>query len=102
MSGSDTVNGRGWVTVQDFMPMSFYLTFGFHCDWPRIISLQVLTDNISFIKQNNQTSDCIEYVLLMDTGNCNRFYRQTTLTDLIGGESLDLITEWFDVYKTYN
>ena len=39
MSGADTVNCRGRVIVQDFIPRNFYLTFGFRCNWPRIHSL---------------------------------------------------------------
>ena len=42
MSGSDTVNCRGRVTVQDYMPRDFHLTFGFECHFLPIHSLQGL------------------------------------------------------------
>ena len=95
LSGSDTVNCSGRVNVQDYIPRNFYLTFGFHCNWPRIYSLQGLTYNISFFDQNNGTSDCIDYSVIPRSGVCSRFYKKTSLPNLIGDEDLEHYEEYF-------
>ena len=50
LSGADIVNCRGRVTVQDYIPRNFYLTFAFSCYLPPIYSLNGLRYNISFSK----------------------------------------------------
>ena len=101
MSGADTVNCRGRVTVQDYIPRNFYLTFGFHWDYASVNSLQGLTYNINFTKQSNNTSGCIKYTEKFRPNTCSRIYHKTSLPNLIGDESLDQIFEYFDVYKAY-
>ena len=101
MSGADTVDCRGKVAVQDYIPSNFYLTFGFHCDYASLNSLQGLTYNINFTKQSNNTSGCIKYSEKFSTNVCSRIYHKTSLPNLIGDESLDQIFEYFDVYKAY-
>ena len=99
LSGADTVNCRGRVTVQDYIPRDFHLTFGFHCHWPRIYSLKGLWYNISFTRQTNKTESCIQYAEKFHTKVCSRLYQQTSLPNLIGDESMDQIFEYFDVYN---
>ena len=102
LSEADTVNCRGKVTVQDYIPSHFYSTFRFLCNKIILLSsLQGLTYNISFTKQSNNTSGCIKYSEKFYTKVCSRLYHQTSLPNLIGDESLDQILEYFDLYKAY-
>ena len=82
LSGSDTVNCRGRVTVQDYIPSNFYLTFGFDCEGPHIYSLQGLRYNISFSNKSNKTSDCLDYSVIPWNGTCSKFYKETSLPNL--------------------
>ena len=88
------MNCRGRVTVQDYIPRNFYLTFGFHCDWPRIHSLQGLKYNISFSKQSNETSGCIYHSVGYKSAICDKLFPQTYLPNLIGDETLDQVLEY--------
>ena len=101
LSGTDTVNCRGQIKIQDYIPWNFELTFGFGCDWPRIYSLQGLTYNISFTKQSNDTNNCIKYSEKFHPNACTRFYNEIALPNLFGEYSLDLLIKTFDVYKAY-
>ena len=67
LSGTDTVNCRGRAAVQDYILRSFR-SFGFHCDWPRIHSLQGLEYNISFTDQSNDTNTCTDYSIFRYIG----------------------------------
>ena len=100
LSGSDTVNCSGIVTVQDYMPRNFYLTFGFHCDYPSI-SLSGLVYNISFSNQRNGTSGCVDYTDLHNTIVCSRLYSQTSFPNLMGVEQLDEIEDFLIMLQTY-
>ena len=60
-SGVDIMSCRGRVNVQDYIPRNFSQTFGFHCDWPRINSLQGLRYKVSVTKQSNETNSCMNY-----------------------------------------
>ena len=82
--GVNTVNCRGRVNVQDYIPRTFYLSFGFICDYPSIYSLRGLRYNISFTKQSNETSNCIDYSAISQSRVCNRFYKETSLPNLVG------------------
>ena len=95
LSGSDTVNCRGRVTVQDYIPRNFHLTFGFHCDWPRIYSLNGLRYNISFFNQSNRTSGCTDYSVIRRSRACSRFYKETSVPNLIGEEDLGNYEDYF-------
>ena len=95
MSGSDTVNCRGRVNIQDYMPSNFYLSFGFDCRWPRIYSLQGLRYNISFSNKSNKTSDCIDYSKIPLNGTCSKFYKETSLPNLLGDETMDHYENYF-------
>ena len=88
LSGPDTVNCRGRVTVQDYIPRNFYLTFGFDCKWSRIYSLQGLRYNISFSNKSNKTTDCIDYSKIPGSETCSKFYKGTSLPNLGGGMKL--------------
>ena len=83
------------------MPRSYYLTFGFHCDRPRINSLKGFRYDISFTNQSNEINSCTEYALLGFTGECSKFYRQTTLPNLVGDSELDKILEYLKLFKVY-
>ena len=100
-SGSDNVNCRGEVTIQDYIPRNFFLTFGFRCNVLHGSSLKDLTYTISFTEQSNKTNSCIKYSEKFHTNACNMFYHETSMPNLIGDESLDQISEYFDVYKAY-
>ena len=89
LSGPDTVNCRGRITVQDYIPRNFYLTFGLHCDLPPMYSLNGLQYNISFSQQSNSTNGCTNYSMLRRTGFCSRFYNETSLPNLIGDEHVE-------------
>ena len=91
LSGPDTVNCRGRVTVQDYIPRNFYLTFGFDCKWPRIYSLQGLRYNISFSNKSNKTSDCIDYSKIPGNETCSKFYKGTSLPNLWGMKLLRIM-----------
>ena len=91
LSGADTVNCRGRVTVQDYIPRNFHLTFGFRCNWPHIYSLKGLWYNISFTRQTNKNG---KYTEKFHTKVCGRLYQQTSLPNLIADESLDQIFEY--------
>ena len=95
LSGADTVNCRGGVTVQDYIPRNFHLTFGFHCDWLRSNSLQGLEYNISFTDQSNDTNTCTDYSILRHAELCTKFYSETSVPNLIGGEHVDKIVSLF-------
>ena len=95
MSGSDTVNCRGRVNIQDYMPSNFYLSFGFDCRWPRIYSLQGLRYNISFSNKSNETSECLDYSVIPWNGTCSRFYKETSLPNLLGDETMDHYENYF-------
>ena len=95
LSGADIVNCRGRVTVQDYIPRNFYLTFGFPCNTPRTNSLHGLRYNISFSNQSNGTSACLDYSMIPGNGTCSRFYKETYLPNLIGEEGLDHYEEYF-------
>ena len=95
LSGADTVNCRGRVIVQDYIPRNFYLTFGFHCDWPEIHSLPGLEYNISFTQQSNETSGCIYYKSAM----CDKLFPQTYLPNLICDETLDQVLEYHSRFR---
>ena len=88
LSGSDVVIGKGTVSVQDYIPRNFYLTFGFHCDVPSIYPLQELRYNISFTKQSNETNTCTNYSVLRFAEKCSRFYHETSVPNLVGGETV--------------
>ena len=94
LSGSETVNCRGKVTIQDYIPRSFYLTFGFHCDWLSVNSLKGLRYYIRFIKQSNITSVCTEYAEGYRSSMYDRFFRQTNIPNLIGDETLDQVLKY--------
>ena len=95
LSGADIVNCRGRVTVQDYIPRNFYLTFGFPCNTPRTNSLHGLRYNISFTNKSNKTSDCIDYSVIPWNETCSRFYKETSLPNLIGDEGLDHYEDYF-------
>ena len=62
LSGSVTVNCRGKVTVQDFIPRSFSVSFGFECHSFYMNSLKGFRYNITFSNQNNKTNTCTTHV----------------------------------------
>ena len=95
MSGPDTVNCTGRVTVQDYIPRNFSFSFGFHCDSPRTNSLQGLKYNISLWDPNIGTINCIDYSTIPYSGACSRFYKQAFLPNLIGEETIDRYAEYF-------
>ena len=88
-AGDDIVNCSGRVTVQDYIPRNFYLSFGFHCDWQPGNSLKGLRYNITFSNQSNETNNCIGYRSLDMLGKCKTFYDKTTLPNLIGNEKIE-------------
>ena len=92
-SGAETVNCRGIVNIQDYIPRHFYLTFGFHCDWPPVNSLKGLKYNISFSKQKNETNNCTGYKSLKIHGKCGILYDATSLPNLIGNEEVKQIMD---------
>ena len=100
-SGVDTVSSRGRVTVQDYIPRNFSLSFGFHCDWLRINSLQGLRYNISFTKQSNVTNNCVTYSYLRNSKVCSEFYHHTSLPNLTGFERLAQIQESLQYIQAY-
>ena len=95
LSGSNTVNCRGRVTVQDYIPRNFYVTFGFDCKGPRIYSLKGLRYNITFSNKSNKTSDCLDYSVIPKNGFCSRFYKETSLPNLVEDETMDHYEEYF-------
>ena len=101
MSGTDTVNCSRRVPVQDFMPRNFYLSFGFSCNFPIISYLEDLRYNISFTNQSNETNACIHYTVISYTDACSRFYKQTSLPNLIGDVRINHYTEYFKQFKIY-
>ena len=102
LSGTDTVDCRGKVVVQDYIPRNFHLTFGFRCYWPRIHFLQGLEYNISFSKQSNSTNVCITYSMLRYTESCTRFYNETSLPNLVGDEHVEQSVSYFKESVAYN
>ena len=101
LSGSDTVNCRGKVTVQDFIPRNFSLSFGFECHSFYMNSLKGLRYNITFSNQSNKTNKCIKHVSHWGPGVCGGFYQQTSLPNLVGGEQLDKILVYLMVIEAY-
>ena len=101
MSGSDTVNCRGKVTVQYFIPRNFSLSFGFECPPSYMNSLKGFRYNITFSNQSNETNKCIKHVSHWEPGVCGGFYQQTSLPNLIGGEQLDKILIYLMVIEAY-
>ena len=101
LSGSDIVNCRERVTVQDYIPRNFYLTFGFLCNWPRIHSLQGLTYNISFTEQNSDSGSCRYYLGIPHSGACNKFYNETSVPNLVGDEKLSEIMKHFKLKRAF-
>ena len=95
MSGADNVTCRGRFHIQDYIPRNFSLSFGFPCDWLPIYSLQGLRYNISFSNQSNGTNGCIDYSVSHLTGACSRFYKKTSVPNLIGDENVDRIVKYF-------
>ena len=95
LSGSDTVSCRGKVTVQDYLPRNFHLTFGSPCTWSHFSPLQGLSYNISFTKQSNETSECTDYSGFFGSGVCSKFYKETSLPNFIGDESIYPYKEYF-------
>ena len=91
--GAHTVNCRGRINIQDYIPRNFYLSFGFHCDWLPGNSLKGLKYNISFSKQNNGTKNCTCYKSLKIHGKCNVFYNETSLPNLLGNEDVKQIMD---------
>ena len=71
-SKSGTVNCKGRVTVQDYIPRNFSLSFGFDCHWSRIHSLKGLRYNISFSIHSNKTNHCVFWVLTSPTRNTRK------------------------------
>ena len=115
LSGSDTVNCRGRVSVQNFIPSNFYLTFGFDCRWPRIHSppgptynglsmnsLKGMKYDISFSNQSNETNECVDFSTKLNTKVCNEFYHHTSLPNLIGDEQLDQIRDYSMLIQLYD
>ena len=103
MSGGDTVNCRGRVTVQDFIPRNFSLSFGFECD-SSMNSLKGLKYNITFSNQSNKTNVCkdhIDHVNQRGQGVCGGFYRQMSLPNLVGDGQLDKIRNYLMVVEAY-
>ena len=88
------MNCRGRFSVQDYIPRNFYLTFGFHCDWPPVNSLKGLKYIISFTRQCNDTNGCTDYSIIESTEECNRFYNETSLPNLIGDDRVHDITDY--------
>ena len=95
LSGDHTVGCRGRVEVQDYIPRTFYLTFGFDCNLTPMYSLNGLSCNISFTKQSNATNDCTDYSQFPNTGACSRFYNETSVPNLIGDEQVEQIFSFF-------
>ena len=95
LSGADVVDCSGRVTVQDYIPRSFHLTFGFDSKWLHIYSLKGLRYNISFTNKSNKTSDCLDYSVIPWNETCSRFYKETSLPNLIGDEGLDHYEDYF-------
>ena len=91
LSGGNTMNCRGRVTAQDYIPRNFYLTFGFHCDFEPRYSLQGLRYNISFTTQTNDIKKCTDYFITP----CSRFYTETFVPNLIGDEEVNKIAKYF-------
>ena len=86
LSGPDTVNCRGRVTVQDYNPRILYVIFGFECHFLPIHSLhglkycgssmnslKGLRYNITFSNLSNKTNDCVDYSTQVKTKACNGF-----------------------------
>ena len=88
-AGDYTVNCRGRVTVQDYIPRNFHLTFGFHCDRQPGNSLKGLKYNITFSYQSKETNSCIGYTSLDMLDKCKTYYDKTTLPNLIGNEKIE-------------
>ena len=84
----------GRVNVQDYIPRNFSISFGFHCDWPRVNSLQGLKYNISFTEQSNDTNGCTDYSIIESTEECSRFYHHTSVPSMIGNEHVDSIANY--------
>ena len=101
LSDNDAVNCTGRVNVQDYIPRNFYLSFGSTCDWKHFSALQGLTCNISFIKQSNDTSRCVNYPKMFRSKSCKGSYYQTSLPNLVGDETLDQINNYFKVVEAY-
>ena len=108
------MNCKGRVTVQDYIPRNFHLTFGFDCHLLPIHSLQglkyndsfmnslkSLRYNITFSNQSNETNDCVDYSTQVKTKACNGFYRQTSLPNLFGHEQLDIMREYSTAIQVY-
>ena len=95
LSVADTVNCSGRFTFQDYIPRTFSLSFGFQCEWPSIYSLQGLRYNISFLKQSNETSKCTDYSRFFGSGVCSKFYKHTSLPNLIGEETINRYEDYF-------
>ena len=95
LSGSNIVNCRGRVNIQDYIPRNFYLTFGFPCHWSHIYNLRGLRYNISFTKQSNETSSCIDYSTIPHARVCSRFYKETSLPNLVGDVRINHYTQYF-------
>ena len=101
-SGYDTVNCTGRVTVQDYIPRNFYLTFGFHCiKTSSTDSLHGLEYTISFTQQSNSTIGCINYAKQFGSTTCKRLYYETSMPNLIGDEQLDQINNYFKVIEVF-
>ena len=94
--GADTVSCRGRVTVQDYIPRNFSLSFGFHCDWLPINSLKGLQYNISFTKQSNETNSCINYLHLRKLKCAVRFTITPLFLILLG------MNVWLKFKNLYN
>ena len=84
-----TVKCNGRISVQDYIPRSFYLTFGFDCYLPPIYLLNGLAYNISFSKQSNGTNTCTDYSKFPSTDACSKFYNETSVPNLIGDEHVE-------------
>ena len=95
LSGDDTVSCRGRVDVQDYIPRTFYLTFGFLCNLTPMYSLNGLSYNITFSQQSNGTNECTDYSKFPSTGAYSRFYNETSVPNLIGNEDINTIVSYF-------
>ena len=88
-----------WTVVEELM---FRIIFPGTFTWPlgftvidHKFTLQGVKYNISFTKQSNETNGCLDYSIIPGSGICRRFYKETSLPNLIGDEYLEKFTQYF-------
>ena len=88
---SEVLQCEGRITVHDYKPRYYRFSFGYHCEELVRPSLSNLSFNFTISGQTNETT-CTE-IPELDDGffNCHQLYLHTSLPNLVGISSTDIL-----------